>query len=533
MKFACPKCRTPHALADSELPPGRTFRFVCGSCGHTIGVRRKEEAAAAAAPVESAAPQAPLGSYANDPMATPPAPQPAAAAPHPAPGQAAPIKAQPTAARGAPPMSHAAQAVQHGAPAQAPPQHAAPAAATPRAATHPTEAHAPPAATRAAGLTAPTQGAPHPAPHSAPHPANKVQTVASHATESQTVALNPKPGAQLNPFHDTDPGTPKPKPPTPPPQPPQPKAAARAEVDLDAPDSSLDAADADFETGFDPDTDTDADLDLDDTPVEDSFLNDTERAYMEAPPGQATQLFMQTAGIYKRRKQQRIAAWSIGGALIAVCMLMTADVTGLVSIPLMGAVYDAAGMQDPDAHRAIERTKSQLSSSSLSATQRDELRHKLMGYDEVPVAAPAATRRHPAAERKPLEAPAAAAEIYSKMDKHEDTPEEAAAAAAADAAPAAGLSPEAITKVMQANSHAMTQCINEAARKGPAPTGKLEMQLVIAPSGEVKDVQIQTERFKNTPMGHCAAKRVKGWHFPRFTGEPMTVVFPYVLSGGA
>ena len=43
---------------------------------------------------------------------------------------------------------------------------------------------------------------------------------------------------------------------------------------------------------------------------------------------------------------------------------------------------------------------------------------------------------------------------------------------------------------------------------------------------------INTDKYKSSSMGQCTVKRVQTWKFPRFNGDPVTVVFPYVLTLG-
>jgi TonB family protein len=92
------------------------------------------------------------------------------------------------------------------------------------------------------------------------------------------------------------------------------------------------------------------------------------------------------------------------------------------------------------------------------------------------------------------------------------------------------LTQDAIFKVINDNNRSMSLCYGEAARKGEKLRGKMEVQITIDHGGNVTEVSIETAKFSGTTMGDCTMRRVKNWKFPKFSGEAVTVVFPYVLS---
>jgi predicted Zn finger-like uncharacterized protein len=277
--------------------------------------------------------------------------------------------------------------------------------------------------------------------------------------------------------------------------------------------------------------------------------------YHTAAPGESTRMFMDVAGIYRHRRNTKIAAISAGVFTVLLSVVLVADVTGIISIPFLGAVYDMTGMADPNVARAIARVESKLHDVSLSAEEREALRRKLLGLSEAapktsrakgtgpvatapatpgPTPTPTSTVTQGVADTKSLDTHqrGMAEDVFGAGQKKE---RELRVVDADDIqAPnlPQGLTHDAIYKVINDNSRSMSLCYAEASRRGQRMNGKMEIQITINAAGQVADVSIETPRFQRTPMGFCAAKRVKNWRFPRFNGEPVTVVFPYVLSAG-
>jgi outer membrane biosynthesis protein TonB len=76
----------------------------------------------------------------------------------------------------------------------------------------------------------------------------------------------------------------------------------------------------------------------------------------------------------------------------------------------------------------------------------------------------------------------------------------------------------------------LTLCFTESTRKGEKLSGKMEIEVTITADGSVSNVEIATTDFKKTVMASCTVRRVKNWKFPRFNGEPVVVVLPYILQ---
>lgn len=274
--------------------------------------------------------------------------------------------------------------------------------------------------------------------------------------------------------------------------------------------------------------------------------------YLDAPPGDSTRVYMATAGIYKKRRNNRIAAVITTVLLLLVCGFIVMDMKGLIVLPGMGAVYEVAGVDDPNVDRALERTENKLAAEDLDPKKRaqlESLRRKLLdrsngtesnGKPEKKDAKPAEQKAVTAPEGdKPAEdgeKPASgdehamAEQLFSDKEKQEANVKLAAPDSMQTPNLPAGLTQEAIYKVVNDNNTSMKLCYAEAARKGEKLAGKMEVQMTIDPSGDVSGADINTPEFKTSTMGQCTVRRVKTWKFPKFTGQPVTVVFPYVLQ---
>jgi hypothetical protein len=263
--------------------------------------------------------------------------------------------------------------------------------------------------------------------------------------------------------------------------------------------------------------------------------------YAIRPPGEATKVFMVTAGLYARKRRQRIWAGVGIGFVLVLATLISLDVAGLLTLPGMGVVYDATGIVDPNVDRAVARVESKLQAADLPPENRETLRRKLVGLQSRrDVSLPGEHRRR-VAQRPgaPAEGEAAptpdrdlTADVFADDHKREAGLFLGGVADLQVPSLPAGLSREAIFKVAAGHGHSMTLCFDDAVKRGEKPAGKLELELTIAPDGAVKDARVLTRALAGSALASCALRRVQSWHFPRFDGEPVAVVFPYVLSTG-
>ena len=277
-----------------------------------------------------------------------------------------------------------------------------------------------------------------------------------------------------------------------------------------------------------------------------------DKDYINAPAGEATRVFMATAGVFDRQKKRKRATIisSIVGTIFTGIILL--DLFGIYTIPGFGLFYDYTGIEDPNVGRAEERIEAKLQDKELTAEERKKLeierkrlREKLLGLNKKPARAKVArqgTRAEKVKGSRGLEDKSSSnlTEAQRKMaqsvfgDKRKRkasvklvAPEEIRMPNLPD-----GLSPEALYEVLQSNSASIGMCIAESARQQEKLRGRMEVQIEIAPAGSVNSVEVITAAHRGTKMASCTAKRIRTWKFPRFNGRPLTVVMPFVLSQG-
>lgn len=341
-------------------------------------------------------------------------------------------------------------------------------------------------------------------------------------------------------------------------------ASASTGVNEADPFGHIDDLDDGGDDDFDPLSNLASGGSLDDAvieePIVDAFDPDdgpppggAEDGYHDAPPGEHTRVFMATAGIYQRRRRNKF--WGVFWTLILLVVGggIGLDVAGIYKIPGMGIAYDLTGLEDPNAERALERAQDDLDDPDLSPEEREAkrkriaaLQAKLQGKGKgagkrprkrnsgtAKKGAPSEGERGIAeAEGSTEESKEEASNIFNDSRKKSSNVKLASAQELQTPNLPEGLTQEAIFKVIQENVNSMKLCFAEAARKGEKLSGKMEVQLTIAATGAVTDAAINTAEFKSSTMGSCTVKRVKNWKFPRFNGDPVTVVFPYVLQLG-
>ena len=81
---------------------------------------------------------------------------------------------------------------------------------------------------------------------------------------------------------------------------------------------------------------------------------------------------MATAGIFERRRKNKIAAIAHGSVIFClVAGTITLDLMGYIEIPGLGFVYSVTGIEDPNINRAVKRVEEKLVSSNVSEEERN------------------------------------------------------------------------------------------------------------------------------------------------------------------
>jgi len=84
--------------------------------------------------------------------------------------------------------------------------------------------------------------------------------------------------------------------------------------------------------------------------------------------------------------------------------------------------------------------------------------------------------------------------------------------------------------VVKANIGRIKACMAEQAQRDPSVKGKLVIGWDIQPNGKTKNVQIKTPQFKGTYIGTCISSVVSDFNFPKFSGPPIPIEFPYNIK---
>lgn len=92
------------------------------------------------------------------------------------------------------------------------------------------------------------------------------------------------------------------------------------------------------------------------------------------------------------------------------------------------------------------------------------------------------------------------------------------------------LTQEQILEVVKANIGRIKTCMAEQAQRDPSVKGKLVIGWEIQPNGKTKNVQIKSPQFKGTYIGTCISSVVTDFTFPKFSGPPIPIEFPFNIK---
>jgi hypothetical protein len=278
-----------------------------------------------------------------------------------------------------------------------------------------------------------------------------------------------------------------------------------------------------------------------------SFPNDASSVFggdaASGAPRESTRVFIAAAGLVNRRKRQRLAALAAGATVVALLTVVALDLGGVIEIPALGLAYKVLGVENPHA----ADLQSQFS-SNLTDAERLRLRQGLMGgkkkepsksgVGNAPASHPTTGALTAANASKPDE-PEGKPQGEQKMlnDLFQDSSKVEMKVVpptikTPEADVAHGLGAEQISHVVEGNQKAVKFCFERAMKKGQQLSGKMEVEFTIAPTGLVAAVEIKTPKYKDTEFAECTAQAIKGWKFPRFSGDPVAVEYPFILSAG-
>lgn len=260
----------------------------------------------------------------------------------------------------------------------------------------------------------------------------------------------------------------------------------------------------------------------------------------DGPPRESTKSLVAASGLTAQNRKKRIyiiAAAAVGAVILTLVLL---DLLGVLALPGMGTAYDTLAIDNPHAPPASQPTSSP---DTLSEEEKARLREGLLGKKPAEHDDKAANDDKPRDDtkaQKPSDAPAPTKDDAEKKllaDVYNDTDKvavriEAPTIKTPEKDLPTGITPAAITEVVTANQKAVRACLERELKRGGNVQGKLEVAFTIAPAGTVSEASVSSEKFKGTELANCVTQSVRGWKFPRFSGEAVPVEYPFILSSG-
>lgn len=92
------------------------------------------------------------------------------------------------------------------------------------------------------------------------------------------------------------------------------------------------------------------------------------------------------------------------------------------------------------------------------------------------------------------------------------------------------LTQEQILEVVKANIGRIKSCMAGQAERDSSVKGKLVIGWEIQSNGKTRSVQIKSPQFKGTYIGTCLASVVSDFTFPKFSGPPIPIEFPFNIK---
>ena len=88
----------------------------------------------------------------------------------------------------------------------------------------------------------------------------------------------------------------------------------------------------------------------------------------------------------------------------------------------------------------------------------------------------------------------------------------------------------AIMKVINRNQAQLQRCYERELLKDPKLAGKIQLRWFITAQGVVIQVKLKSSTMKNAAVERCIMNAVKRWKFPRHSGAPVQIVFPFIFA---
>ena len=99
-----------------------------------------------------------------------------------------------------------------------------------------------------------------------------------------------------------------------------------------------------------------------------------------------------------------------------------------------------------------------------------------------------------------------------------------------DAADVWGRDTASLMAVVQRYKAGVKFCYDNALKKSPRLTGKITLQMDIAPSGRISSLVVASDTIGNVPLQKCIKSQVKNWRFPKIDSGTVRFTLPLVFS---
>lgn len=87
-----------------------------------------------------------------------------------------------------------------------------------------------------------------------------------------------------------------------------------------------------------------------------------------------------------------------------------------------------------------------------------------------------------------------------------------------------------INEIIRQEQQTLLTCVREETRLNPGFTGRFSAKFSIQPSGRVSDVLLAGATGAGPGLLACVRTTVARWRFPRFSGNPLDVSVPLIVS---
>ncbi|MBN2718844.1 MAG: AgmX/PglI C-terminal domain-containing protein [Deltaproteobacteria bacterium] len=91
------------------------------------------------------------------------------------------------------------------------------------------------------------------------------------------------------------------------------------------------------------------------------------------------------------------------------------------------------------------------------------------------------------------------------------------------------LSKEDVSRVVNANIHAVQACYEKELLRSPGLSGRIVFDWTVKTDGRVSGVRVRSSTLSNSSVSQCISDRIKKWKFPRPKGGEVVITYPFLF----